>query len=134
MYADLWSEQQLLYVGDFDVYFQGHLADHCTSLTLSMSMDKHDQDNFFLLILCKLFCTLIPNMLIIIIFVVVVVVIIIIIIIKVNMNICLVCVIPPLRNGEDKDFSILHSQYHVCGWPGDAGSQGISTHDIDHSS
>ena len=27
---------------------------------------------------------------------------------------------------------ILHSQYHGCWFPGDAGSQGIRTHDIDN--
>ena len=31
---------------------------------------------------------------------------------------------------EDKDLPILHSQYHGCWYPGDARSQGISSHDI----
>ena len=32
---------------------------------------------------------------------------------------------------EDRDLPILHSQYHGCWWPGDARSQGISSHGAD---
>ena len=32
---------------------------------------------------------------------------------------------------EDKDLSILHSQYYGCWWPSDTRSQGINNHDID---
>ena len=32
---------------------------------------------------------------------------------------------------KDRNIPISHSQYHGCWWPGDARSQGISSHDID---
>ena len=32
---------------------------------------------------------------------------------------------------EDKNLFVLLSQYHGCWWPGDTGSQGISSHDMD---